>query len=75
MTIIRHDFPGSNSAQALTSVSVPDRYLVVRLAIFGAPVYIHNVYAPVNSVERKRFSINSQRDILNTAQCTSFVAI
>ena len=54
MTIIRHDFPGSDSAQALTSVSVPDRYLVVRMAILGAPVYIYNAYAPVNPAERKK---------------------
>ena len=55
MTIIRSDFPGFETAEAVQSVTVQDRYLVVRLVVHGAPVYVHNVYAPVDSTERKPF--------------------
>ena len=55
MTIIRNDFPGFETAEALNNLSVQDRYLVVRLRIFRAPVYLHNVYTPVDPMERKPF--------------------
>ena len=45
MTILRSDFPGYDTAEEITERSTRNRYLVLRLIIHDAPVYIHNVYA------------------------------
>nr|CCA18086.1 AlNc14C44G3645 [Albugo laibachii Nc14] len=58
MTIVRKDFPGFRSAEAVPTMTVQDRYLVVRLVVHGAAVYIHNVYALVEPMERKPFFDN-----------------
>ena len=55
MTILRSDFPGYETAEELTDRSIRNRYLVLRLLIHDAPVYIHNVYAPVKAEERVSF--------------------
>ena len=52
MTILRSDFPGFDTAEGITERSIRNRYLVLRLIIHDAPVYIHNVYAPVKADER-----------------------
>nr|CCA20573.1 AlNc14C98G5933 [Albugo laibachii Nc14] len=75
MTIIPTDFPGSDTAEALRTLSVTDRYLIVRLTILGTPVYIHNVYAPVDPTERKPFSTNFPPDLLNSMRLISFAEI
>ncbi|POM72902.1 Pol-like protein putative [Phytophthora palmivora] len=51
LTVLRSDFPGFDSAMNLTHMTVPGRYLVVRVTVEHAPVYIHNVYAPVDKQE------------------------
>ena len=56
MTIIRADFPGFETARLIETLTVMDRYIVVRVLVNEAPLYIHNVYAPVDSSERKPFS-------------------
>nr|CCA18929.1 AlNc14C59G4392 [Albugo laibachii Nc14] len=55
MAIIRNDFPGLQTAETIQRLTIQDRCLVVRLVVDGSPVYIHNVYSPVNSAERKPF--------------------
>ena len=55
MTIIRYDFPGFETARLIETLTVMDRYIVVRVLVNEAPLYIHNVYAPVDSSERKSF--------------------
>nr|CCA23051.1 AlNc14C178G8161 [Albugo laibachii Nc14] len=55
MTILRSDFPGYTSAEEITERSIRNRCLVLRLPIHDAPVYIHNVYAPVKVEERVLF--------------------
>nr|CCA23004.1 AlNc14C176G8116 [Albugo laibachii Nc14] len=52
MAILRSDFPGYTSTVEITDRSIRNRYLVLRLLIHDAPVYIHNVYAPVKTEER-----------------------
>nr|CCA19883.1 AlNc14C81G5293 [Albugo laibachii Nc14] len=58
MTILRSDFPGYTSVEEITERSIRNRYLVLRLLIHDAPVYIHNVYAPVKAEERVLFFSN-----------------
>ena len=55
LTVLRSDFPGFQSAAELSTLTVPGRYLVIRVEVNGAPVYIHNVYAPVDNLEKKVF--------------------
>ena len=55
MTILRSDFPVYDTAEEITERSIRNRYLVLRLIIHDAPVYIHNVYAPVKADERVLF--------------------
>lgn len=55
LTLLRSDFPGFESAVELTHLTVPGRYLVVRVMVKLAPVYIHNVYAPVHKQEKQAF--------------------
>lgn len=55
LTILRSDFPGFDSAVAVPSVSIPGRYLVVKVMVEGAPIYVHNVYAPVDRQEKQQF--------------------
>ena len=55
MTILRSDFLGYDTAEEITERSIRNRYLVLRLIIHDAPVYIHNVYAPVKADERVLF--------------------
>uniref|UniRef100_A0AAV1VNP9 Reverse transcriptase domain-containing protein n=1 Tax=Peronospora matthiolae TaxID=2874970 RepID=A0AAV1VNP9_9STRA len=55
LTMIRSDFPGFDTAMIVPSVAVPGRYLVVKLMVEDSPVYIHNVYAPVDRREKHQF--------------------
>ena len=55
MTIIRADFPGFETAMMIDTLIIINRYIVVRVQVNHAPIYIHNVYATVNSSERKLF--------------------
>lgn len=55
LTVLRSDFPGYDSAQELSQLSVPGRYLVVKVVVNRAPIYIHNVYAPVDNQEKVVF--------------------
>ena len=55
LTILRSDFPGFDSSVAVPSLSVTGSYLVVRVLVAGTPLYIHNVYAPVDPQEKHQF--------------------
>ena len=53
--VLHGDFPGFERAQVVDSRTIPNRYLVVRVGSDSAPMYIHNVYAPTDTTEKKRF--------------------
>ena len=55
MTILRSDFSGYSTDEAIIERSIRNRYLVLRLLIHNVPVYIHNVYAPVKADVRVLF--------------------
>ena len=55
LTIVRPDFPGFDTATDLRELSVPGRYLVVRLVVANTPIYIHNVYSPVDDHDKAGF--------------------
>ncbi|KAF1320234.1 putative Pollike protein, partial [Globisporangium splendens] len=55
LTVLRSDVPGFETAAEQPSLTVPGRYLVVKLMVSDAPVYIHNVYAPVDRQEKQQF--------------------
>lgn len=55
LTVLRSDFPGFNTAVQLPSLAVAGRYLVVKVMVDGDPIYIHNVYAPVDRYEKHEF--------------------
>ncbi|KAF1329066.1 putative Pollike protein, partial [Globisporangium splendens] len=55
LTVLRSDVPGFETAAEQPSLAVPGRYLVVKLMVSDAPVYIHNVYAPVDRQEKQQF--------------------
>lgn len=55
VTVVHSDFPGFESAVVEDSRTIPNRYLVVRVMSEGPPLYIHNVYAPNDPSEKKRF--------------------
>lgn len=50
--MIRSDYSSFITIEALRKLTVPGRYLVVRLVAVSVPVYIHNVYAPVDDHEK-----------------------
>ena len=52
ITIIRDIFPGFDTARRMDIFTVEDRYIVVKLVIENAPVYVHNVYA-LQAVDRR----------------------
>ena len=54
-TILHTDFSGSDTATHMVELDVPDRYMVVHVKWSQTDVYIHNVYAPVQAVERAAF--------------------
>jgi exonuclease III len=55
LTVLRSDFPGFESAVEIPSLSVAGRYLVVKVMVENTPIYIHNVYAPVDRQEKQQF--------------------
>ncbi|KAF1318181.1 putative Pollike protein, partial [Globisporangium splendens] len=55
LTVLRSDVPGFETAAEQPSLAIPGRYLVVKLMVSDAPVYIHNVYAPVDRQEKQQF--------------------
>ncbi|KAF1327039.1 putative Pollike protein, partial [Globisporangium splendens] len=55
LTVLRSDFPGFDTAEEVSQLSVPGRYIVVKVMVEGAPIYIHNVYAPVDQQEKQQF--------------------
>lgn len=55
ITIVRSDFPGYDSITAMEDMTVEGRYLVVRTEAGGSPIYIHNVYAPVDATSKAEF--------------------
>lgn len=59
-TLFRSDFPGFDTATVVDTLSVPNRYLVVKLTIEDMPVYVHNVYAPVDNLRRRYDSTQRQ---------------
>lgn len=54
-TLLHPDLLGVESAQEVTSATIPGRYLLVRLMQADRPLYIHNIYAPVRASERAIF--------------------
>ncbi|KAF1331476.1 putative Pollike protein, partial [Globisporangium splendens] len=55
LTVLRSDVPGFETAAEQPSLAVPGRYLVVKLMVSDDPIYIHNVYAPVDRQEKQQF--------------------
>lgn len=55
LTVLRSDFPGFDTAEEIPQLAVPGRYLVVKVMVEGAPIYVHNVYAPVDQQEKQQF--------------------
>ncbi|KAG2877097.1 hypothetical protein PC115_g23450 [Phytophthora cactorum] len=55
LTVLRSDFPGFDTAVELPSLAVSGRYLVVKVMVESAPIYIHNVYAPVDRQDKQHF--------------------
>ncbi|KAF1328765.1 putative Pollike protein, partial [Globisporangium splendens] len=55
LTVLRSDFPGFDTAEEVLHLSVSGRCLVVKVMVEGAPIYIHNVYAPVDQQEKQQF--------------------
>ena len=55
LTVLRSDFPGFDSAVEIPSLAVAGRYLVVKVMVESTPIYIHNVYAPVDRQEKQHF--------------------
>ena len=62
LTVLRSDFPGFDSAVEVQSLAVPGRYLVVKLMVDGAPIYIHNVYAPVDRQAKHDFFLGLETE-------------
>ncbi|GMF42382.1 unnamed protein product [Phytophthora fragariaefolia] len=57
-TLLHPDLLGVESAQEVTSATIPGRYLLVHLMQANRPLYtlyIHNIYAPVRESERAIF--------------------
>ncbi|KAF1335930.1 hypothetical protein FI667_g989, partial [Globisporangium splendens] len=55
LTVLRSDFPGFDAAVELPDLTVPGHYLVIRVSVGDAPVYIHNVYSPVDDSDKRVF--------------------
>ncbi|KAI9920619.1 hypothetical protein PsorP6_000273 [Peronosclerospora sorghi] len=62
VTVLHYNFPGFDTAAQISHLSVPGRYLVVKVTVEHASVYIHNVYAPVDRHEEKTFFENFPTD-------------
>ena len=75
MKILRSDFPGYTIAEELTDRTIRNRYLVLRLIIHDAPVYIHNVFAPVKAEERVGFMSYCFQTLSNRPQHISYLVI
>lgn len=58
LTVLRSDFPGFETAVEMPGLSVAGRYLVVRVMVENAPIYLHNVYAPVDQQEKQHFFLS-----------------
>ena len=54
--------PGYSSLVHLVHHDIPGRYLVTRTVWCGLPVYIHNIYAPVEALLRGAFFAQLPRD-------------
>jgi exonuclease III len=54
--------PGYSTLVHLSNHDIPGRYLVARTLWSGLPVYIHNIYAPVESHLRGEFFARLPRD-------------
>ncbi|KAF1336049.1 putative Pollike protein, partial [Globisporangium splendens] len=55
LTVLRSDFPGFDTAVELPDLTVPGHCLVIRVSVGDAPVYIHNVYSPVDDSDKRVF--------------------
>lgn len=55
LTVLRSDFPGFETAAEMPRLSVAGRYLVVMVMAESGPIYIHNVYAPVDHQDKQHF--------------------
>lgn len=55
LTVLRSDFPGFDTVVELPDLTVPGRYLVIRVSVGTAPIYIHNVYSPVDDSDKLVF--------------------
>ena len=65
-TILHCDLAGSSSAQVEEPLTIPNRYLVVKLECGSVPIYIHNVYAPNAPAAKKTFSRVSRPSLIWT---------
>ena len=61
-TYLHRSLPGFDQLDHLVQYDVAGRYLVVRTLWGGVPVYIHNVYAPVEAHLRSGFFDGLPRD-------------
>ncbi|ETW06270.1 hypothetical protein H310_02564 [Aphanomyces invadans] len=61
-TFFHSPMPGFTTLRPLWAHRVPDRYVVVRAEWDNAPIYFHNVYAPVEAELRAAFFATLPRD-------------
>lgn len=54
-TIVHGSCPGVKDASVIPELTIPNRYLVVRLPLGDQTYYIHNIYAPNSALSRGRF--------------------
>ncbi|DAZ99011.1 TPA: hypothetical protein N0F65_011266, partial [Lagenidium giganteum] len=66
LTVLRSDFPGYATAEMLDHISVPGRYIVVKMVVTDATLYVHNVYAPVDEHDKQIFFDNLPVDGFET---------
>ena len=55
VTVLHSEFPDFTSTIEVHSLAVPGLYLVVRVSVDNTPIYIHNVYAPVERQRKTQF--------------------
>lgn len=73
MTSVRIEVPRLQDAEAVYILVVEDRYLMVRVVIHGAPLYVHTVFFPLDSTDHKRFFDQLPTRSFEQTHPTSFV--
>ncbi|KAH9139025.1 hypothetical protein AeRB84_016687 [Aphanomyces euteiches] len=71
VTYVHKDFPGFHNITQL-DISVPNRYLVIKTQWNDKDIYIHNVYAPVNRVDKAPFFTQLPTDFPNPSVHMAF---